>query len=77
MISNDLVCDSLNSFVAPFETHLKVRKGGRLLGLSWRVAESRVNDYQTGLLIQNKETNWTEPGLRGKPQVPQVKSLEF
>lgn len=77
MISNDLVCDSLNSFLAPLETHLKVRKGGGLLGLSWRVAESRVNDYQTGLLIQNKETNWTETGLRGKPQVPEVESLEF
>ena len=77
MILDDLVCDSLNSFLAPFETHLEVRKGGGQLGLSWRVAESRVNDYQTGLLIQNMDANWTVPGRRGKPQVPEVESLEF
>lgn len=74
MILNDLVCYSLNSLLAPFESHLKMRKGGALLALSWRVAESRFNNYQTGLRIQNKETNWTIPGLSGKPQVLEVES---
>lgn len=55
MILNDLVCYSLNSLLAPFLSHLKMRKGGALLALSWRVAESRVNNYQTGLLIQTRK----------------------
>ena len=57
MILDDLVCDSLNSFLAPFETHLEVRKGGGQLGLSWRVAESRVNDSRVFVLSMVKYCN--------------------